>query len=221
MTQKTLLFIPIITFTLFFSSLAHANENSKRLYYAAKGGYLQASKDLIEKKGASVHYVEINGETALLAACKKGNYPMTQFLIEKRSHINARDKTGVSCMHIASKRNNIKLLELLISTAGRVNINNNDGVTPLHEAAAIGNFGVVQFLISKGANIKASTTRAWLPLHHAARFGHTRVASILLQRGTPMYLRTSEGKTVFDLAKIAKDPVMLKFLSDYAKRSRQ
>jgi len=219
-TTTIRLFISIITFMLFFSSLAQANENSKRLYYAAKGGYLQAAKELVEKKGASVHYVDINGETALLAACKSGNYPMVQFLIEKRSKVNARDKAGSSCMHIASKRKNIKLLNLLISKGGSVNINNDNGVTPLHEAAAVGSFEIAQLLISKGANIRATTTRAWLPLHHAARFGHTRVASMLLQRGTPIYLRTSEGKTVFDLARTTKDRTMLRFLSNYAKRSR-
>ena len=62
---------PLISFIvlLTISAVAHAT-SSERLYYASKGGYFQAAKNLIEANQASTAYKNPNGETALFAAAQ-------------------------------------------------------------------------------------------------------------------------------------------------------
>lgn len=208
-----------LLFSLFFFSTAHAN-SSERLYYASKGGYLQAAKDLIETKGASTAYANINGETALFAAVERNNIPMATYLLANRANVNQANHNRTTPLHIASRSGNLAMVRFLVEKGASVDAANSDGVTPLHEVAAAGHFDIMQYLVIKGANTEAKTVRGWLPLHHAARFGHIRIVSTLLYRGTPMYTRTHDGKSIFELAKIAKHDNLLAFLAKFAQSKR-
>lgn len=202
--------------SLSFISTAHAT-SSERLYYAAKGGYLQAAKDLIETKSASTSFANINGETALYAAVETGNLEMAEYLLDNHANINQANTERVTPLHIASRAGNLEMVQFLLEKGAAVDATDNNGVTPLHEVAATGHFDIMQQLVIKGANTEARTVQGWLPIHHAARFGHIRIVSTLLYRGTPMYIRTNNNKSIFDLAKIAGHDDLLVFLAKYAK----
>ena len=74
---------PLISFIvlLMLSSVALAT-SSERLYYASKGGYFQAAKNLVEVGRASTAYKNPNGETALFAAAQTGRYNIAEYLLE-------------------------------------------------------------------------------------------------------------------------------------------
>jgi len=213
---------PIFAFTLLlslsFASSAYAS-SSERLYYAAKGGYLQAAKDLIEKNGASTNFSNLHGETALYAAVESNNLPMVTFLLENRANVNQANVNRSTPLHLASRLGNLSMVKFLLEKGAEVNALDKDNVTPLHEVAATGNFEIFQHLIIKGASTEMQTVGGWLPIHHAARFGHTRIVSTLLYRGTPMYTRTRDNKSIFDLAKIAQHDDLMVFLTRFAKQT--
>ncbi|PWQ97104.1 hypothetical protein DKW60_11130 [Leucothrix pacifica] len=214
--MSRLTFVITLLLSLTFFSTAHAS-SSERLYYAAKGGYLQAAKELIETKNASTAYANINGETAFFAAVESGNLEMAEYLLDNRANINQPNSNRTTPLHIASRAGNLNMVNFLLENGAAPDATDNDGVTPLHEVAAAGHFDIMQQLVIKGANTEARTVRGWLPMHHAARFGHIRIVSTLLYRGTPMYIRTNDGKSIFDLAKIAGHEDLLVFLAKYAK----
>ena len=215
MSRMTLIFSVIFSFCCL--SNAHAS-SSEGLYYASKGGYIAAAKNLIEKNGAGTNFVHsINGETALFAAVERNNMELVEYLIKNNANIDRADSNGTSPLHVASRAGNLRLVEYLIGKGATVDSTDSDGATPLHESAAAGHFDVFRHLIIKGANTESKTISGWIPLHHAARFGHTRLVSTLLYRGSPMYLRNDDGNSIFDLATIAGHDNVLVFLKRFIK----
>jgi hypothetical protein len=106
----------------------------------------------------------------------------------------------------------------LVEQGANVNYTNASNETPMHAAAATGKLGMIQFLMSKNAKLQPRTRQNWIPLHHAVRFGHVHVANYLLAHGSPLYLRTSSGQSVFDLAKVMNNQRMIHLLDSYRGR---
>lgn len=108
----------------------------------------------------------------------------------------------------------------LINQGANVNYTNLSRETPMHAAASKGHLNVMQLLRSKGARHDVRTSGNWMPLHHAVRFGHVRAAQYLLHLGTPLYARTRDGKTVFDIAQATRNQAMIHFLDNFRRNRR-
>lgn len=107
----------------------------------------------------------------------------------------------------------------LIGQGANVNYGNLSRETPMHAAASQGHLDVMRLLQANGARHDRQTSGKWMPLHHAVRFGHAHVAQYLLELGTPLYVRTKDGKTVFDIAQGTKDEKMLRFLNGWRQQA--
>lgn len=141
-----------------FSSPAFAN-NGERLYYASKGGYLHAVKDLIEKKRTSVHYANPQtGETALHAASRVGNLAMMKYLLEKGANINSRSKGGITPLHEAAARGDIATMQYLISNGANDKAATVKGWLPLHHSARFGHIQATNMLLQRGTPIYLRTS---------------------------------------------------------------
>ena len=105
-----------------------------------------------------------------------------------------------------------------VDSGANVNYGNAARETAMHAAAARGHLHIIQYLRTKRGNMNARTIQSWIPLHHAVRFGHAHVANYLLANGAPLYMRTTTGQTVFDIAEGTGDIRMLNLLERYRSR---
>lgn len=102
-----------------------------------------------------------------------------------------------------------------IQNGANVNYGNDVRETAMHMAAARGHLQIIQYLRTQRGNMNARTVKNWIPLHHAVRFGHAHVVNYLLASGAPIYFRTSDGVTVFDIAEAVGDLRMINLLNRY------
>lgn len=105
--------------------------------------------------------------------------------------------------------------EQLIDMGADVNYRNQTSEYPLHAAASTGQLAIIKLLKRMGAKDNPRTVNGWIPLHHAVRFGHVQIASYLLATGAPLYLRTADGKSVFDIAEATGDQHMINVLQGW------
>ena len=124
-------------------------------------------------------------------------------------------------LFFAAKGGFLPAVKQLIEMGADVNSTQASNETPLHAAASTGRLNIVKLLKSKGAKDNPRTLTGWVPLHHAVRFGHVQVVNYLLTKGTPLYIRTNQGQTVFDLAKATKNQRMINLLEYWRKKPRK
>ncbi len=121
----------------------------------------------------------------------------------------------------AAKGGFLATVKQLIGMGADVNSARASKETALHAAASTGKLNIVKLLRKEGAKPNPKTQTGWVPLHHAVRFGHVQVVNYLLSTGTPLYVRTHQRKTVFDLAKATKNKRMMNLLEQWRKKPRK
>jgi ankyrin repeat protein len=152
------------------------------------------------------------------------NYLLALFLGISLSVANANQLSPTQLntkLFYACKGGFIQTAEQLIKSGANVNSTQASRETPLHAAASTGKLNIIKMLKRKGAKPNPRTRTGWVPLHHAVRFGHIHVVNYLLSSGVPLYIRTHQGKSVFDLAKATKNQRMINLLEQWKKRPRR
>ena len=126
---------------------------------------------LVEKvvaRGAKLTATGKRGMTALhLAVLPEysgarygGSRPLTEWLLENRADLNARNKDGKTPLHLLCSGDGSKISSAressalyLIERGAKVNIADNDGSTPLHLASSSQSRSIVKALLEHGAKI--------------------------------------------------------------------
>ncbi|XP_063309030.1 ankyrin repeat and SOCS box protein 10 isoform X4 [Pelobates fuscus] len=122
---------------------AHINRQTEEeedtpLHIAARYGLWQ-HVDLYLRYGATVDKRNVNGETALCAACNHRQTPQNlqqyfqvcQRLIQSGANIHARDNDQQNPLHLACKNANPQVVELLLEQGAEVNAMNYSANTPI------------------------------------------------------------------------------------------
>ena len=98
--------------------------------------------------GASHSETDLDGSTAFILACFKGNLSLAQRLLTLGSNINERNNDGNSALSIASYTGNLDVVNWLLENGADVLLENSAGNTPLFLAAYSGHLKLAQLLDS-------------------------------------------------------------------------
>jgi ankyrin repeat protein len=112
---------------------------------------------------------------------------------------NADQRTPLS---IAASYGHASVIKNLIRGAS-VNVNDADvdGITPIHLATSEGHHEVIAALLDEGgAHVNVADNHGFTALHLAVFHRHEMAVKSLLDRGASANCRTTDGKTVRDMA---------------------
>ena len=141
---------------------------------ASEIGDLEVIKCFVEH-GADLDYspsgkeadeLNITGQTALFMATLKEQNDVVQYLIQKGSKVNVKNRYGVSPLLLCAEGGNETLVKILVDVGADVNMSPSGdlavehilaGQTPLYGAAKKGHYHICKFLIEKGAIVDAET----------------------------------------------------------------
>jgi ankyrin repeat protein len=116
--------------------------------------------------GKEADELNITGQTALFMATLKEQNDVVQYLIEKGSKVNVKNRYGVSPLLLCAEGGNETLVKLLVQVGADVNMSPSGdlavehilaGQTPLYGAAKKGHYHICKFLIENGAQVNAQT----------------------------------------------------------------
>ncbi|CAF0712636.1 unnamed protein product [Brachionus calyciflorus] len=165
---------------------------------ASEIGDLEVIKCFVEH-GADLDYspsgkeaddLNITGQTALFMATLKEQNDVVQYLIEKGSQVNVKNRYGVSPLLLCAEGGNETLVKLLVSNGADVNMSPSGdlavehilaGQTPLYGAAKKGHYHICKYLIENGAKVNAETMTGATPLYTAVEEGHFEICELLIE----------------------------------------
>ena len=159
------------------------NHGQNCLHIAARNGYKDLCKKLIEEYNFDINITDDSGTSALLCCAKSGNYQLFQYFIKMGSNINQRNKSGENCLHIAARHGYMDLCKILVEKYNfDVHIIDYSGKTVLHHCAGNGNYQLFQYFLKMGIDISLRTKHHENCLHIAAYSGHNELCKVLIEK---------------------------------------
>jgi ankyrin repeat protein len=123
--------------------------DSSALMIAADQAKNKLVKDLIVR-GANLNYEELQGESAITKAARKGHLTTLKILINAGANVNVAPAGRSVLMQVVGD-NNMLLSQLLIAGGANVNYRDNSGDTALKIARRLGYFDLDLMLVQSGA----------------------------------------------------------------------
>ncbi len=112
--------------------------------------------------GADINWKNADGDTSLLAACRRGHADTVSFLVSHGADVNCPGKDLMNPLHICARRGDAATLEVLMS-AGAANLStmakNKEGQTALDIAKAKGYDNVYAILMRQRRGLPPQPTR--------------------------------------------------------------
>ena len=146
----------------------------------------------------------VNGDTALIAASRKGHLDVVGLLLSNGAHVNQSKDSGATALLVASQEGHADVVRLLLAHNSDPNIaTTSKGATALYQASQQGHVEVALLLLESNAdpNKARTDTNGQTVLYIAARKGHVEVARLLLGHGAePNIGKTSTGATALHTA---------------------
>jgi ankyrin repeat protein len=133
------------------------------------------------EKGADVNIRDLNGETALHWAARKGSISGVEWLLANGAVVGATSGAGHTPLHVATENGHEQACRILLeSGADCERHTSTTRSTPLHRAAEVGNLAVVEILLDFNADPWARNKWKDTPLHIASQMGHAKIVEKLL-----------------------------------------
>ena len=177
--------------------------------------------ELLIVAGADVNVRDKEGYNSLHRATYERHKNIVELLIAKGTDVNAKTNQGETPLDMAVymagvSGDNNKIADLLRKHGGKtIHLQYNS----LHEAAEAGGIEEVKKLLDLGRDInlmdgtdKTGNVYHWTPLHFAAKEDHKEVAELLVAKGADVHIKDDEGNTPFDVANLASNLEIAKFL---------
>jgi ankyrin repeat protein len=164
---------------------------------------------------------DIEGNTPLHLAARKGNFEVFLLIKEKVEDINPKNAHGNTPLHRAALSDRTcgkKIVELIIKNIVEKNPVNVVGITPLHNAAISGRLDIFKIIFENVTNQNPIDTYGETPLHKAAdgtggglykycqfypmnkRCQHTKICQLILDNNGNKNPVNFDGKTPLEMA---------------------
>ena len=156
---------------------------------------------LLLASGANVNAKNMDGYTALTAACAGGHSDVVRLLLDQNADIKARTKAGDTALSLTCSRGDMEIAKLLLDRGADVNSRGLDGDTPLTSASRSGHRDIVKLLLTRGAYV--ATKRGGYLEHElilAALQGDAKGISFPVTKGAKVQAMTDAGDTALTLA---------------------
>ncbi|MBO4628533.1 MAG: ankyrin repeat domain-containing protein [Treponema sp.] len=161
---------------------------------AARYGYLDIVKVLIEKK-ADINLKEVDtGNTPLINAAQKGHLDVVKELLLHNPDINSKNYDDVSALTTAILNGYVDIIQVLLENGANYELTT-QGYTPLMLASAYEKIEAIELLIKNGANVNATTSDGRTTLILATVDGHTESVKTLLANGAEVDGKDKNGVT--------------------------
>ena len=156
-------------------------DEATALILAAQRGRLDIARQLLQAnwKPRHLNIQDRNGETALVAAARNGNWATASVIMGYNPTIDLVNKDHDGALHFAIKARQMRLVKRMLDSpkgAAAAKQKNSENITPLHLAALNGVSIVATDLLDAGAD--RNTTDPWGETAEmlANRIGNTAVA---------------------------------------------
>ncbi|GFU11199.1 ankyrin-3 [Nephila pilipes] len=156
---------------------------------------LDVVKLLVQTENIDVNLRRKHDFTLLHFSALTGSKEITEYLVEKRANIDAKDVYGSKPIHIAIRKGFTNIVEYFLSCNMKIDDLDGNGLTLLHIAADSGEANISELLIKRKANINAFNLNNETPIHLAAANGHKKVIDILLHNGAFYNIRNKMEQT--------------------------
>uniref|UniRef100_A0A3Q2P2S6 Ankyrin repeat domain 52 n=1 Tax=Fundulus heteroclitus TaxID=8078 RepID=A0A3Q2P2S6_FUNHE len=190
------------------------------LHLAAYYGHCEALYLLCETL-VSLDVRDIDGQTALHLAAKRGFSKCVEVLLEHQASYTLKDyKQKRTALHAAAAEGQVDCLLLLVNreqSAAVIDCQDAQGQTALILAALGRHTDCVHILLEKNANPDAADKQGFTALHRAVSCEESALA--LLEHGASALCRDSQGKTPLHLAASCGHTKLLHMLLKAAKKA--
>ena len=153
------------------------------LHKAIDFGLTCEAKLIIEARLENLIEWNLDGQSPLTAAIKKGNKGVVLCLIENGADLNCLDKRKFSPIHTAITSGQTEIANLLINFGAKLSDWDLYGKTPLTSAIEKGYFDIVMCLVENGADINKPDKSNILPIHQAIVNRKVKIAKYLFLTG--------------------------------------
>ncbi|KAF3164646.1 hypothetical protein TWF751_009541 [Orbilia oligospora] len=175
--------------------------NMAPLMFAAKQGFIECVRLLLNEPYLAIDRRDRNGYTALHLATMEGHFEIVQLLSSHGADISAEEPSKkLTTLHMAANRGDERIVQYFLDKGVDTEQQDSTGRTPLDLAAGSGHIGVVTILLTKGAQVFVTPWTLRDRLHGrtavrpAAKHGHLQVLKLLFEhKGNESSAEKSEG----------------------------
>ncbi|KAM3859716.1 ankyrin repeat domain-containing protein 22 [Diretmus argenteus] len=149
------------------------------------------------------------GDTPLIAACRRGNVRVVQYLTENHADVTLTNKKQRSCLHYASRRTFSLLDYLMICILMPILLL---GYFILEEKQRK-NVRLMKMILNHEVKINDVDYKGNTGLHYACQRKSLRLVPLLLEKNADATIKNNDGETALDIAtrlKFKKIITMLK-----------
>ena len=156
----------------------------------------------------NINPADDDGLTVMHYAARRGQLEVINFYIDRLNEKNppqiSNDEfNGRTPLHYAPQWWELEVVRAITAVISDKNTKDSHDVTPFHLAALQGHLHVIEYMCDNYVNnVDIKTDSFWnhrTPLHYACIGGHLDVIRYLIQKGADPKIRSSNGKTAYDL----------------------
>jgi len=160
-------------------NLIEAERGDTGLILALRENSMQVFDALLNARDLNIEAKALNGDTALMIACFKGNKPAVEALLEKGAEVN---RPGWAPLHYAAAIGNNEIVKLLLDKSAYIDAESPNKTTPIMMAARGGHILTVKLLLDEGADASLKNELGMTAIDFAEKYEFRDIAEGLTHR---------------------------------------